>query len=285
MATNLLNRAQLSYSRNGETATVLSNQTSTTLADEYVIDITKTAVTDTVRPGGNASYVVRVENTGAGTLYNVSVTDNLGTQPGTMTAPLAYVADSAIFYINGAEVTGTDTATATDVKFTVTEPLAPGDNLVIVYAATLDDNQMDSVENTVTAFANSGSAAGALISDTATATITPESFASIAIVKAASATSVISGDELTYTFTMVNTGGEAVEAISLVDELPTEFNVTSVSYTVDGVTTPVASSDYSIAPPNTLTLPSISSSLQIPVAAATSAGPGVTIITVTGTVS
>ena len=124
-----------------------------------------------------------------------------------------------------------------------------------------------------------------MISDTASSVITPEVFASVSVFKAADKETVVSGDTLTYTFTLMNVGAQAAESIEFVDDLPPEFTVSSVSYSQNGVTTPIAPGDYSLTPGNTLTIPAAGSALVIGVPEASETGPGTTVITVTGTIA
>lgn len=286
MATSLLNRAQISYSFNGSEGSAVSNQTRTRLINRFTMEVTKDTLTPELRAGNNAAYVVRVENTGAGELRNIRAFDNLGEEAGETFAPLAYVEGSAVFYLNGSEVEGTAETNPNGVVFETSEALEPGDNLLIFYLAQLDAAQTEPVTNTVTVTARTGAstaAVGNTISECDSATVTPITFAQVSIFKAADTDTVVSGDTLTYTFTLMNTGFEAADEISFTDEFPEEFTVSSVSYTVNGVTTPVDPSDYTISD-NTLTLPAAGSDLVIGVPAATQAGPGITVITVTGTI-
>lgn len=285
MATNLPNRAQVTYIYGNSQETALSNETNTTLLDEFTMEVTKTAVASGIRSGSNAAYILRIDNSGPGTLYNPTITDDLGNSSVNADPPLKYIEGSAKFYVNGDPAAGTASSSENQIVFSSGAALQPGDNLIVVYAASVDETQAGTITNTITAQANSGSASGALITDTATATITLTPYANISIFKTADKASVVSGDTLTYTFTLMNTGAQAADSISFVDALPSEFTVTSVSYTTNGTTTPIDSTDYSITTPNTLTIPDVGSSLVISVPAATTAGPGITTITVTGTVS
>lgn len=285
MATNLPNRAQVTYTYGNSQETALSNETNTTLLDEFTMEVTKTAIASGIRSGSNAAYILRIDNSGPGTLYNPTITDDLGNSSVNADPPLKYIEGSAKFYVNGDPAAGTASSSENQIVFSSGAALQPGDNLIVVYAASVDETQAGTITNTITAQANSGSASGALITDTATATITLTPYANISIFKTADKASVVSGDTLTYTFTLMNTGAQAADSISFVDALPSEFTVTSVSYTTNGTTTPIDSTDYSITTPNTLTIPDVGSSLVISVPAATTAGPGITTITVTGTVS
>lgn len=284
MATNLLNRAQVSYTYSGNAGTAVSNQTNTTLLDEFTMDVTKEALTEEVRAGDTAAYVVRVDNTGAGTLLGITVTDDLGAAAGAP-AELTYVEGSVEFYVNGDSVEGTATPDADGITFAVAIPLTPGDNLLVVYLARLSETATVPVTNTATVTANTSSTAAAVVTAQASVTITPTVFADITIFKAADKATVMNGDTLTYTFTLMNTGAEAATGVVFTDAFPAEFTVTSVSYTVGDVTTPVSPADYTITAPNTLTMPAEASTLALTVPAATEAGPGVMTITVTGTIA
>ena len=285
MATILPNRAQISYSDNGLTATALSNQTNTSLIDQYTMEATKTAVTPAIVPGSAGTYIVRIDNTGSGALYNPSVVDDLGDAV-SGAQPLIYVGDSAKFYLNGDPITGTAAPGGTNVTFSATTVLQPGDNLIIVYAATLDPSQSEAVTNTITATANGGSASGAAVTATAEATITPQPYANVAILKAAGQDTVVSGDSLTYTFTLLNTGTGPANSVVLTDVLPSEFSVTSITYDTGSGPVTAAQDDYEVAEPtNTLTFPKGGSAVTLNVPAASDNGPGTVTIEVTGTIS
>lgn len=286
MATiNMPNQARLSYTFNGTTNNILSNTTNTERVDQYTMAVTKDAVSDSIPRGGNAAYVIRLENTGAGTLYNPTITDNLAPAADGGANQLSYIADSARFYVNGSEIAGNAAAGANNVTFTAAQPLAPGDNFIVVYSASADNAAAGTLTNTATATVNSGSAAGPQITAEDDAAVNLISTANVSILKSADKASVMSGDTLTYTFTLLNTGSAPTDAVTISDELPAEFSVQSVSYTTGGTTTPVEASDYSITAPNTLTIPAAASSLVIPVPAATADGPGITTVTVSGTIS
>lgn len=284
MPTNLPNRASLNYTYGENTGSVKSNTTNTVLLDEYTISIVKTPIVTPIEAGDDVYYILSLENTGAGALYNPKVTDDLGT--GTSeTAPLGYVDGSAKFYYNGDTVSGTATLTDSKLTLSSTVILQPGEKLNIVYAASTQLNQAEDIVNTAVATANSGTATGAEVTAEASATISFTASANIVILKSANSESVVSGDTLTYTFTLINTGNSAADSVTLTDELPPEFTVNSVSYTTDGVRTEVPGSEYSITAPNTLVLPAEGSTVVIGVPAAGETGAGITIVEVTGTVA
>ncbi len=275
MATNLPNRAQLTYDGS---AVVLSNQTNTTLVDTNTMEITKKAVDMSIVAGTDAVYVVRLENTGANNLTGISITDNLGM------GALTYSDGTAQFFINGSSVTGTAAVNMGNVVFTTTETLEPGENLIVVYSASTGANQTEPITNTVTANATAASTVPAAITATAEETITITAVANVSIFKSADKDTVTSGDTLTYTFTLMNTGSADAENVKFTDVLPPEFTVQTVSYNADGQDTPITSADYSIQG-NTLTIPSETGTLTLTVPAATTDGPGILTITVTGMIA
>ena len=275
MATNLPNRAQLTYDGS---AVVLSNQTNTTLVDTNTMEITKKAVDMSVAAGADAVYVVRLENTGANNLTNISITDDLGM------GALTYLENTAQFYINGSSVTGTAAASMGNVVFTTTETLEPGDNFIVVYSASVGANQTEPITNTVTANATAASTVPAPITATADETINITAVPNVSVFKSADKDTVTSGDTLTYTFTLMNTGNADAENVKFTDVLPTEFTVQTVSYNTGGQDIPITSADYTIQG-NTLTIPSETGSLTLTVPAATSDGPGILTITVTGMIA
>lgn len=286
MPTNLPNRAQITYTSGASQNTAVSNQTNTTLVDQYTMTLTKNALDNVIRLGDTASYVLRLTNTGAGALYNPTITDNLGSTPAS-DAPLSYVENSAVFYLNGAPVGGNAQTVADGVTFTAATVLQPGDSLLVVYSAQTVAADAGEITNTAVAQANSGTAEGAVITATATETITTESVEGpqLTIFKSADKDSVVSGETLTYTFTILNTGSQPATSVNFTDVLPPEFNVTSVTATLNGDTITLLPTDYAIEPQNTLVIPAEGSAIVISVPAATTEGPGVTVITVTGTVA
>ena len=283
MATNLLNRAQISYSYGGgEASSAVSNQTSTTLLDRYTMLVTKTTLTPELRAGNNAAFVVYVENNGAAALSDITVEDDLGAALGG-TPQLEYVDGSAAFYLNGSPVAGTAAASADGVTFSVTEQLDPGSNLIVMYLAKLSETADAPVTNTAVVTANTGAVPREPVTATASATVTPAAFANVTVFKSADRDTVVEGDTLVYTFTLMNTGFEAAEAVTLTDAFPAEFIVNSVSLYTGGTETPVDPADYAVTG-TTLTLPAAGSPLTISVPEATEEGPGITEITVTGTI-
>jgi len=289
MPTPLNNQASIRYNYNNNTGTgsASSNTVTTNLLDQYTLAATKTPLSSTFRPGENVTYIVRIENNGSGELHNVTVTDDLG--GGGANAPLTYQASSLRAFVNNTPVTVAPTVQDGALAATLPAPLAAGDVALMVYTAQVRPDApfgLASVTNTAAVTANGGSAAGVPVAVTPspTATIVRASYADVAIYKEADKQTVVAGEQLTYTFTLTNTGNQTADAVTLTDRLPAGFAVTQVTVDSGSGAVILPGSDYTVAADNTITIPSASAA-PIQVAAATVAAPGVTTVTVTGTMS
>ncbi len=280
MATILENQANISYLYDGITDALAatSNIATTTLADACSVVITKTPLSASFRRGEVVSYAVRVENTGSAALGNVTVTDDLDT------GALVYVPDSLIVYVNSDPVTVTPTTTVGTLAFVMPANVQPGDVVIALYSARVN-SAADTVVNTATVTGTGLNAAACALSETATAAISAESYADLAIYKASSAENINSGDTLSYTFTILNSGNSPATDVVLTDDLPDEFTINSVTVTTAGATTSYSAAEYNVdTTTNTITLPNTTGA-QITVPAATVQGPGVTTVVITGIVA
>ncbi len=280
MATILENQANISYLYDGITDALgaTSNVATTTLADACSVAVTKTPLSATYRNGDNVSFVVRIENTGSAAITTATVTDDLGA------GALVYVPDSLQVYVDSAPVTVTPTTAGTSLVFNLPVNIAPGESVIAVYTARVNSTA-GTITNTATVTGTGANPAACSVLETATGTITEASFADLAIYKSASNATVISGDTLTYTFTIQNTGNSPATNVVLTDDLPDEFTITSVTVTTDGISRTYASTEYDVdTATNTITLPN-ATGLAITVPAATAAGPGITTVTITGVVA
>ncbi len=276
MATILENQASISYLYQGTGVSqgATSNVASTVLTDACSVIITKTPLSETFRNGDRVSYIIRIENTGSAGLSGVTVTDNLGDA-------LSYVGTSLNVYVQGEAVTVTPTPGADTLSFTLPVTLAPGEVVIAAYTAAVNTTA-DTITNTVTVTGTGLNPGACQLSEQATATITAEAFAELSIYKASDAATVISGDTLTYTFTILNSGNSPATDVVLTDSLPSAFTADTVSVSTEGTTTVYTPDQYTIDPTtNTITLPNATGP-EITVPAATAAGPGTTTVTITG---
>ncbi len=284
MPTTLNNQALVSYYYNEEQSggSAASNMISTTLLDQYGLSAEKTTSTPTFRAGQRVFYALSIANIGNGALYNVTVVDDLGG------GVLTYLEDSLQVFQNGLPVTVTPVLTGSTLTVTIPGPLESEDNLLLLYAAiapqVLDPETGNSITNTAAVSANSGSPDGAVVSasPSPSATTTVESYAELAIFKQADREVVSAGDELTYTFTLTNSGNDAATGVVVTDRLPDEFTPALVQLSMNGSTTTYTQGQYTVDPvTRVLTFPA-DGVTTITIPAATAEGPSVAVITVAG---
>ena len=176
------------------------------------LSLTKTAGEDEYCPGDTLSYVISLVNDGSASYQDLSLTDDLGGFAlGTgMAWPLAYVADSVRYFING-----------------VLQPapaVTPGGPLCIQgISVPAGGNAMLVYETEVTAAAPL--AAGSVITNTATvtgqgiptplessATVCVHTGAELSILKSLHPVTVAQNSQLSYTFQIQNSGNQAAGA-------------------------------------------------------------------------
>ncbi len=255
-----------------------------------VLSATKTAVVENYTNDGTVTYVVQLVNTGDTVLTGLTVSDNLGAYEfDTQTlVPLDYVDGSIRYFTNGV-LQATPTVTA-GPPLTVTGISVPANGTAtLIY------------ETRVNAFAPLGTdgsivneatvSGGGITPVVATETVTAENEANLAITKAISPVPVVENGRLTYTFTIQNTGNEAVETGDnavitdtfdpILTDLVVTFNGTTwtegVNYTYNAATGEFAT----IA--GQVTVPAATFT-QDPTTGAFVVTPGTSTLTVTGTV-
>lgn len=281
------NQASLTY--NG--STILSN----TVTGEIVADlaVTKTPVTATYRSADAPAYVITLVNSGSTSYTGLTLTDDLGTYTvsgGTVTAvPLSYRADSLVYYINGTQQTA-PTVTA-GPPLTVTGLDVPaGGNAMLIYRT--DTNgytplaEGSTVVNTVTV-------TGASLNDpiTATATVTVSSAPDLTIEKALSPSVVTENGQLTYTFTIRNSGNTPVlstDGVTVTDTFTPILRDLRVTFNGTAWSTPT---NYTYGTATGL-FETVAGQITVPAATYTQDAttgqitmtPGVAVLTVSGTV-
>ncbi|MBQ6902207.1 MAG: DUF11 domain-containing protein [Oscillospiraceae bacterium] len=278
------NQATLAY--NG--ITVNSNTVTGNLVE--VLAVTKTAVGNEYSANDTVTYIVSITNSGTAPFTGVTVTDNLGAYSfdTTTLTPLDYVADSAVYYQNGILQPAPTVTSVNPLTFTgITVPA--GGNAIIVYETRTNEFAPLPALSTITNVA-SVTAAGITtpLTDTETVTVIDEPV--LSITKALNPVNVTENSELTYTFTIQNTGNSsAVATDNLVITDTFDPILAGIVVTVDGVTLPAESYTYNEATgefatvPGAITVPAATFT-QDPVTGNWITTPGVTTVTVTGTV-
>lgn len=285
MATIINNSASATFSfGDARTGSAQSNIATASLLDEFSISGIKGVLNTTYRPGENLTYYVQVQNTGTSTLYNVTVSDDLGGEDN----PLTFVEGSAYTENNGVFTPIVPTSTR-PLVFTLPEPLTSGQRVNIIFLARADvgtDAEVTDITNTATVTANSGSPTGAIVTadPSPTVTISLDDFANVTITKSVSDETLVAGVPFSYTFVLENVGNLPALGVVITDTLPDGFVISSITATTDGVTTVYDPTDYSLDSTNTLTLPT-NEDKSITVPAATATGEGRTTIVVTGAIN
>lgn len=200
------NQASISY--NGLTA----NSNIVTGEITRVLSVSKTSVSGSYRRGDTLTYAVSITNTGAAPLDGLTVTDNLGAYAvgGTTATPLTFTGGSVLYYVNGA-LQASPAVTAGPPLSISGISVPAGGNALLVYRATVNDYAAPgaggSIVNTVTV--NGG---GLTEPISASETVTADTSALLSITKALNPTVVAENGQIAYTFTIRNTGAEAVDA-------------------------------------------------------------------------
>ncbi|MDY3258498.1 MAG: hypothetical protein SOX14_09300 [Ruminococcus callidus] len=288
----ITNFGTMNYTVGGQNETLSSNTISTDLNVSYNSNMVKGASQSEFAPGDTVTYQIRTTNTGTGTFYNLSLSDNLGSA--TTVKPLAYVENSvSAFLYNGAGTLVSSPAVTVSADengnavFSVAGSVPEGYVLVLTYDATVNstlETTVTSVTNTATFNANEGGVTGAAYSNTASTTINRET---VTIVKSANAASVTPGDDLVYTFTLTNIGTNEVSVSSLTDQLPANFTTeNAITVTIGANTvTYLKDTDFTVSDSNNLVIAPAAASTPLTIPAATGETAGVTTISIPGTVS
>ena len=282
------NQASLSYGNKTVSSNIVTGQVVQTLS------VTKTALPNSYQIGDTITYVVTLVNSGATSFDDLTLTDNLGaylvgaSDPRTTVYPLTYVDGSLRAFLKGAPQGSTPTVNAGPPLVLSDVSVPANSDLVLVYQARLADTASPetggSVVNTVTLTGDD------LSEDlTATATINAATGPNLIINKSVTPSSVVENGQITYTFTIQNLGNTATAGDVVLTDVFTPI-LSNLSVNFDG--TPwTDGNQYNYTQANgTFT----TTAGQISVPAATynqdpdtgvwTPTPGVSVLTVTGTV-
>lgn len=238
------NQATLTYNGVTVSSNVVTGQMISPLT------VTKTAVEDVYDPGDSVSYAISLVNDGSATYEDLTLTDDLGAYAvGTGTAyPLAYVADSLRYFINGVLQPAPGVTPGAPLEITGISVPAGG-NAMLVYETELTAAAPLTAGSTVVNTATlSGAALSAPIE--AQASVTVRTGPELSIVKSLFPATVAQDGQLSYTFTIQNRGNEAAGAAAgvavsdLFDPLLRDLTVTldgqplaaGTDYSYDGST-------------------------------------------------
>lgn len=226
MAT-FFNQATLTYNN----TTTLSNVVTGEIVG--VITAEKTAVSPNYTAGGDVTYVISIVNSGSVPYTSLTLTDDLGTyQSGELTlTPLTYKEGSVKYFVNGILQEAPTVASLSPLTFTGIS-IPAGGNAVIVYEADVNLFAPLGADASITNTVNV-SGGGLTTPVTATETVGTLIGPLLSITKELSPVSVPENGEITYTFTIRNTGNEAVVATDnavITDTFDPAIDITSVTY-------------------------------------------------------
>ena len=278
------NQATLVY--NG--VSTVSNITAGELVE--ALSVQKQAVNGTYTPQGTITYAVSLVNTGATPLIGLTLTDDLGAYPmGEETlVPLTYVEGTIQYYVNGElQAAPAVTAGAALTVMGLSLP-ADGSGMVIYQAAANAFAPLGAGSEIVNEVTVTGETLSAPV--TASDRVTPAGGAALSITKAMNPTVITVNEQVTYTFTLENTGPDASDPNGAVVTDSFDPILSDVTVTFDGAKwTRSAQYEYDETTGLFQTLPG---AIQVPAASyaqdtATGAwvtSPGTATLTVTGTI-
>lgn len=281
MASIINNQANISYQYNQTNANVSSNIVETTVLDLYGITATKTALQNTYRLNENITYITRIENNGSDDLYNLILQDDLAQNH------LTPIETSVTLIKNNETI---QLVPSNPFILNIPGILSPEEVIYIIYVAKVNNNlasDITTLTNTQTITARGGGVTGPLVSVTPNpqATITKANYADLTIIKSTDKETIMSGDNLTYTFNIENSGNITAENIILTDYLPTGFTITSITSETNNITTTYNPNEYTFdTPTRLLTLPNtVGTPIQVP--PSMNGINGKTVVKITGTVT
>ncbi|MDO5558612.1 MAG: hypothetical protein Q4F95_03340 [Oscillospiraceae bacterium] len=281
------NQASLTY--NGVTTT------SNTITGEIteVLKIFKDAAAQQYQYGDTIYYEINLQNQGTSDYSNLTITDDLGVYTsGTDTfIPLTFVPNSAIFFSDGI-IQQPPTTQIADGKLVISGlSVKANKSSHVLYSVTVNSfaplSTGSIIENTATI---SGGTLASPIS--ATEIVTVNTQPNLTIFKDVYPKTIVDNGQITYTFTIQNTGDEATAAALIsVSDIFTPA-IENISVSLDGVTWPATDNyTYSITDgkgvfvtePGKITVPAADIT-QNPVTGEWTINPGIRTLTVTGTV-
>ena len=278
------NQATLTYNGN----IINSNIATGELVE--VLSATKTAVVETYTQGQEVTYVINIVNSGTLAYTGLSITDDLGAYPFgvDVLVPLTYVGGSVKYYVNGVlQPSPVVNAGPPLVISGLTVPA--GGVATIIYVVTANQYASPEIEGNIVN--NATISGGGITEITVSETVNAETEAELTITKSICPTSVTENGRLTYTFTIQNIGNtpaDIADAIVVTDT----FNpiLTDLAVTFNGATwTTPANYSYNSA---TGVFTTVAGQITVPAATYTQdpatgiwiTEPGVSVLTVTGTV-
>ena len=192
--------------------TITSNTVTGTLPDALVL--TKTPVDAAYAPGGTVTYLLSLVNSGQTELSGLTLTDDLGgyAYEEETLYPLAYTPDSLRMLVNGLPQAAPAAASGPPLVISGITVPAGGEVLLAYEARVTEFAPLAAGQEIV----NTAAVAGLPAPVTASAAVGPETSAMLNILKDLTMDPARTTGELTYTFTIENTGNAPAAAAAAV---------------------------------------------------------------------
>jgi len=249
----ITNEATTVYEFDGssEQNTVNSNINSVEIVTNQGLNLTKVASPSNFVPGEIITYTITITNSSSSFLNGVRIIDNIGG------GNLAYVVGSA--RLTAGSQTYSVTPVATNPLTFALQQLASGATMTLTYRCQVIFNLPNSVETIINNVQGIGYTSSGTIVGYANARIERSNNMELSLSKSASVTSAFSRQPISYFLTLTNNTDVNATAISIVDQLPSNFVVTSVSLKIgSGSTNILSGTDYNLTSANLFSLPSSS---------------------------
>ena len=278
------NQATLTYNGN----IINSNITTGELVE--VLSATKTAVVNSYTQGQEVTYVINIVNSGTLAYNGLTITDDLGAYPFgvDVLVPLTYVGGSVKYYVNG--VLQPAPVVNAGPPLTISGINVPaGGVATIIYVSTANQFAPPQIEGEIT---NNATVNGGGITEiTVSETVSAETGAKLTIAKSICPSTVTENGQITYTFTIQNIGNTPAlvgDGIVVTDTFNPILSNLTVNYNGVAWATP-ANYSYSEV---TGVFATVAGQITVPAATYTQdpttgiwiTEPGVSVLTVTGTV-
>lgn len=224
------NQATLSYNDNVVNSNIVSGEI------VEVLDAAKTSTPDIYSAGDEITYIVSIVNSGTAAFTGLTITDNLGEYTfGTGTlVPLTYIPESLRYFVDGV-LQPVPTLTS-EQPLTITGINVPaGGDAVVIYKARVNQFASEGADGVIT---NTAVITGVGLTEplTAESTIEADTSLSLSITKSVNPETVAENGQLTYTFTIQNTGAVSAtttDNLTITDTFDPILEITSV--TLDGM--------------------------------------------------
>lgn len=196
-----------------------SSTVNTQVSRTPVVNITKTGMA-TLIAGGPVNYTIEVTNTSVADAKALVITDAV---------PAALKNVTWNTTTQGASIIGTGNGTGNSISVTGNLPAGAGNKIVISISGTLEAGFSGTLSNTATATPAEPGTSSKSATSTAQATRIPV----LSILKTGPAT-ITSGEQITYTVTVNNTGASDAMGLTITDVVPASIKNVSWTSTVGG---------------------------------------------------